>query len=256
MARPADALRVLQALSEDAPRDHDYYNALGNALFQTARSARGRRRLLPGADAEGRLGHRALPPGPVLHGHGDGSRGRAVLPHRDLAGRRLHARARAEPGGADQPPGLRLAAGRRRHARAARRRRPRRPRDRAPAAAVRADLDRVDAAAAAPPGRAPRRRPDQPHRAAARAGPAPAGPHPRGLPVVRLLPPRHRGADDRAAGAPRHDAASRPSSIRTAATTTPTSRAACAPPASTSSTSAASATAPSPTASAPTASTS
>ena len=35
MARPADALRVLQALSEDAPRDHDYYNALGNALFQT-----------------------------------------------------------------------------------------------------------------------------------------------------------------------------------------------------------------------------
>ena len=35
MARPADALRVLEALSEDAPRDHDYYNALGNALFQT-----------------------------------------------------------------------------------------------------------------------------------------------------------------------------------------------------------------------------
>ena len=35
MARPADALRVLQALSDDAPRDHDYYNALGNALFQT-----------------------------------------------------------------------------------------------------------------------------------------------------------------------------------------------------------------------------
>ena len=35
MARPADALQVLQALSEDAPRDHDYYNALGNALFQT-----------------------------------------------------------------------------------------------------------------------------------------------------------------------------------------------------------------------------
>ena len=35
LARPADALRVLQALSEDAPRDHDYYNALGNALFQT-----------------------------------------------------------------------------------------------------------------------------------------------------------------------------------------------------------------------------
>ena len=39
MARPADALRVLEALSEDAPRDHDYYNALGNALFQT-RNAR------------------------------------------------------------------------------------------------------------------------------------------------------------------------------------------------------------------------
>ena len=35
LARPADALQVLQALSEDAPRDHDYYNALGNALFQT-----------------------------------------------------------------------------------------------------------------------------------------------------------------------------------------------------------------------------
>ena len=35
MARPADALRVLQALSADAPRDHDYWNALGNALFQT-----------------------------------------------------------------------------------------------------------------------------------------------------------------------------------------------------------------------------
>ena len=35
MARPADALQVLQALSDDAPRDHDYYNALGNALFQT-----------------------------------------------------------------------------------------------------------------------------------------------------------------------------------------------------------------------------
>src|SRR5579862_1745548 len=35
MARPADALRALQGLSEEAPRDHDYYNALGNALFQT-----------------------------------------------------------------------------------------------------------------------------------------------------------------------------------------------------------------------------
>ena len=35
MARHSDALRTLQALSEDAPRDHDYYNALGNALFQT-----------------------------------------------------------------------------------------------------------------------------------------------------------------------------------------------------------------------------
>ena len=35
MARPADALRALQALSDEAPRDHDYYNALGNALFQT-----------------------------------------------------------------------------------------------------------------------------------------------------------------------------------------------------------------------------
>ena len=35
IARPADALRVLEALSGDAPRDHDYYNAWGNALFQT-----------------------------------------------------------------------------------------------------------------------------------------------------------------------------------------------------------------------------
>jgi predicted O-linked N-acetylglucosamine transferase (SPINDLY family) len=35
MARPADALAALEALAEDAPRDHDYYNALGNALFQT-----------------------------------------------------------------------------------------------------------------------------------------------------------------------------------------------------------------------------
>ena len=40
MARPADALRVLQALSEDAPRDHDYFNALGNALFQTGEPRR------------------------------------------------------------------------------------------------------------------------------------------------------------------------------------------------------------------------
>jgi predicted O-linked N-acetylglucosamine transferase (SPINDLY family) len=37
MARPAQALKVLQALTADAPRDHDYYNALGNALFQTRR---------------------------------------------------------------------------------------------------------------------------------------------------------------------------------------------------------------------------
>jgi predicted O-linked N-acetylglucosamine transferase (SPINDLY family) len=35
MARPADALQVLEALSDAAPRDHDYYNAWGNALFQT-----------------------------------------------------------------------------------------------------------------------------------------------------------------------------------------------------------------------------
>jgi predicted O-linked N-acetylglucosamine transferase (SPINDLY family) len=35
MARPEDALASLQALHDDAPRDHDYYNALGNALFQT-----------------------------------------------------------------------------------------------------------------------------------------------------------------------------------------------------------------------------
>ena len=35
LSRPADALQVLQALADEAPRDHDYYNALGNALFQT-----------------------------------------------------------------------------------------------------------------------------------------------------------------------------------------------------------------------------
>jgi len=35
MSRPDDALRTLRALSQDVPRDHDYYNALGNALFQT-----------------------------------------------------------------------------------------------------------------------------------------------------------------------------------------------------------------------------
>ncbi len=35
LVRPADALHVLEALSDDAPRDHDYYNAWGNALFQT-----------------------------------------------------------------------------------------------------------------------------------------------------------------------------------------------------------------------------
>ncbi|MEP6506397.1 MAG: hypothetical protein ABJD97_23880, partial [Betaproteobacteria bacterium] len=35
MARPADALRTLEALADAAPRDHDYYNAHGNALFQT-----------------------------------------------------------------------------------------------------------------------------------------------------------------------------------------------------------------------------
>ena len=34
MARPADALRTLEALSDEAPRDHDYYNAHGNAVFQ------------------------------------------------------------------------------------------------------------------------------------------------------------------------------------------------------------------------------
>jgi len=37
MARPAEALEVLQALAPDAPRDHDYHNALGNALFQVRR---------------------------------------------------------------------------------------------------------------------------------------------------------------------------------------------------------------------------
>jgi predicted O-linked N-acetylglucosamine transferase (SPINDLY family) len=35
MSRPEDALRTLGALAADAPRDHEYYNSLGNALFQT-----------------------------------------------------------------------------------------------------------------------------------------------------------------------------------------------------------------------------
>ena len=35
MSRAADGLRTLQALAEDTPRDHDYYNALGHALFQS-----------------------------------------------------------------------------------------------------------------------------------------------------------------------------------------------------------------------------
>jgi predicted O-linked N-acetylglucosamine transferase (SPINDLY family) len=35
MTRPADALQTLEALSPDAPRDHDFHNAHGNALFQT-----------------------------------------------------------------------------------------------------------------------------------------------------------------------------------------------------------------------------
>jgi len=35
MQRPADALRTLEGLSPDAPRDHDFHNAHGNALFQT-----------------------------------------------------------------------------------------------------------------------------------------------------------------------------------------------------------------------------
>lgn len=35
MSRPADALETLRALDEEVPRDHEYYNALGNALFQT-----------------------------------------------------------------------------------------------------------------------------------------------------------------------------------------------------------------------------
>jgi predicted O-linked N-acetylglucosamine transferase (SPINDLY family) len=38
MARPEEALRALQGLDEHAARDHDYYNALGNALFQTRQS--------------------------------------------------------------------------------------------------------------------------------------------------------------------------------------------------------------------------
>jgi predicted O-linked N-acetylglucosamine transferase (SPINDLY family) len=35
MTRPADALKTLEALSPEAPRDHDFHNAHGNALFQT-----------------------------------------------------------------------------------------------------------------------------------------------------------------------------------------------------------------------------
>ncbi len=35
MARPADALATFERLAPDAPRDHDFHNAHGNALFQT-----------------------------------------------------------------------------------------------------------------------------------------------------------------------------------------------------------------------------
>src|SRR5471030_1192331 len=35
MARPEDAVTTFQQLSPDAPRDHEYYNSLGNALFQS-----------------------------------------------------------------------------------------------------------------------------------------------------------------------------------------------------------------------------
>ena len=35
MSRPADALETLRALDADVVRDHEYYNSLGNALFQT-----------------------------------------------------------------------------------------------------------------------------------------------------------------------------------------------------------------------------
>ena len=109
------------------------------------RSAGRRRAVLQGAVAEDRLGHRALPTRPVLHGPAHGPRGRRVLPHRHLVGRGFHQRAGAEPARAGEPPGLQLGRPRGRHPRPARRRRQGRPRDLAPAAAVRADLHRVDA---------------------------------------------------------------------------------------------------------------
>ena len=37
LARPADALETLQALSPDAPRDHDFHSTHGNALLQARR---------------------------------------------------------------------------------------------------------------------------------------------------------------------------------------------------------------------------
>jgi predicted O-linked N-acetylglucosamine transferase (SPINDLY family) len=40
MARPAEALRTLEALSNETPRDHEYHNAHGNALFQTRKPQR------------------------------------------------------------------------------------------------------------------------------------------------------------------------------------------------------------------------
>jgi predicted O-linked N-acetylglucosamine transferase (SPINDLY family) len=37
MARPAEALATLESLAPEAPRDHDFHNAHGNALFQVKR---------------------------------------------------------------------------------------------------------------------------------------------------------------------------------------------------------------------------
>ena len=37
MSRPAEALATMEALSPEAPRDHDFLNANGNALFQMRR---------------------------------------------------------------------------------------------------------------------------------------------------------------------------------------------------------------------------
>ena len=206
MARPADALRALQALSDDAPRDHDYYNALGNALFQTRQPRqavdayfKALALKVDSAIVHYRLGLCFMDLAMDLEA---AQCFRTAISLDDGATRALALSLVR----ADQPPGLRSGS--------------RTPADtRALLEAV--DRDDPETARLLLPfalisiestpqqqRRLGERRVaglTSQHRAAARARPAPAGPHPRRLPVVGLLSPRHRGADDRAAGAPRHE---------------------------------------------------